>query len=99
MSSDNYGAEYIALQMAFTKAKAAEDTILSNYELIPIRPTSTLQSRAIVQAAKLQNVWCNDSMITILRRVSNLDAPLILRRGTEGEGSTLRTFLKNQFVP
>ena len=38
-------------------------------------------------------------MITILRGVSNLDAPLILRRGTEGEGSTLRTFLKNQSVP
>ena len=99
LSSENYNAEYIALQTAFAKAKAAQDTILSNYELVPIQPTLTLTSLVIVQAAKSQNLWCNDSMITILRGVSDLDAPLILRRDTKGEGPTLRTFLQDQYTP
>ena len=99
VSYEYFDADYIALQTAFSKAKEAKDKVLGNYELIPLRPTSTLTSSAIVQAAKSQNVWCNDSMITMLRGVTDLDAPLTLRHSTDRECSTLQTFLKDQFVP
>ena len=99
VSFENCDAEYIALQTAFSKAKEANDKVLCNYDTIPLRPTATLSSSAIVQAAKSQNVWCNDSMITILRGVTDLDAPITLRRGEDGECSNLRTFLKDQYLP
>ena len=38
-------------------------------------------------------------MITILRGVTDLDAPITLRRGEDGKCSTLRTFLKDQYLP
>ena len=72
--------------------------ILRNYMLIPLRSTPSLTSSTIVQAAKNQNIWCNDSMITILRGVSDLDAPLTCSHNN-GVTSTLRTFLKDQCVP
>ena len=96
MSSKNYDTEYIALQIAFAKAKEDKNIILSNYDLIPLRSTSTLASSAIVQAAKSQNVWCSDSIVAILRGVSDLDASLTLC--TVRGNSTLRTFLQNQYI-
>ena len=38
-------------------------------------------------------------MVTILRGVSDLDAPLTLRRDLEGAGPTLRSFLQDQYIP
>ena len=48
MSSENYNAEYIALQTAFVKAKEDKNIILKHYQLISLRPTSTLTSSVIV---------------------------------------------------
>ena len=58
-----------------------------------------LQPAAIVQAAKAQNIWYKDSIVSILRGGQDVDVLMDMKRGEEGEQITMRKFLKEQFIP
>ena len=60
---------------------------------------ANLQSAAIVQVVKPQNIWCNNSVVFILKGVQDIDIMMNTKRGEEGEQRTMRQFLKEKFIP
>ena len=99
VSFRNDDPEYINLQTAFTKAKETRNLILDNFNLILLCPTTSLPFPAIVQATTTQNYWCNDSVVSIFCSLLDIDQPLDLKRGEEGEQQTIRKLLREQFIP
>ena len=93
-----YEQNYIALQTAFTHAKADKHLVLDSFDLISLRPTANLTSSAILQAAKAQNLWCNESAVTILRGIKDVDILMDIKGGEGGEQRTMRQFLKGPYI-
>ena len=82
---------------AFNKAREENDIILGDLNLISLRPTNEITIEKIAGCAKEQNLFSTNSKVTVLRGIKDLDIPLT--ENQSGETITLRTFLKEQWLP
>ena len=83
VSSDDFEREFILLNKAFRNARNNGDPILGDYRLVPLRPDTTILAGIIVEAAKEQNSWCNDTEVSVLRSIVSIDKPLTKKTRTE----------------
>ena len=93
----SYENDYNAITAAFNKAREENDIILGDLTLIPLRPTNEITIEKIAGGAKDQNLLSNNSKVAVLRGIKDLDIPLTEKQG--GATRTLRTFLKEQWLP
>ena len=92
----NFERELQVINKAFNKAWEAEDPILGPLKLIPLRPDSIILAGNILQAAKDQNTWCNNTKVSVLRSILSIDK--VLTENTwrwRGEADSQRVFEKS----
>ena len=83
VSTDDFEREFILLNKAFHKARIQGDPILGGLRLVPFRPDTTISAGIIVESAKEQNSWCNDTEVSVLRSIVSIDEPLTEKKETE----------------
>ena len=70
---------------------------LGELSLIPLRPTNEVTIEKIARCAREQNLFSINSKVSVLLGIKDLDITLTEKQS--GVTRTLRTFLKDQFLP
>ena len=82
---------------AFNQTREENDIILGDLSLIPLRLTNEVSIEIIARLAREQNMFSKNSKVAVLKGIKDLDISLTEKHG--GVTRTLRTFLKEQWLP